>query len=68
MVTTAVYPLAVLQKHTQKKPPTGTFTFFFKQAKRFGVCSTAQNGGYINADIFTVGNQLDKVVVEDILI
>jgi len=61
-------PCRASETHTQKNPPTGTFTFFFKQAKRFGVCSTAQNGGYINADIFTIGNQLDKVIVEDILI
>ena len=32
-------------------------TYLFKPAKRFGVYSAAQNGGYVNVDIFT--SQLD---------
>jgi len=33
------------------------FTFLFKPAERFGACSTAQNGGYVN--VATFNSQLD---------
>jgi len=33
------------------------FTFLFKPAERFGACSTAQNGGFV--DVATFNNQLD---------
>ena len=46
---------------TRKTLPTGPvpdlFTFLFKPAERFGACSTAQNGGYIN--VATFNNQID---------
>ena len=42
-------------------PPTvpvpDQFTFLFKPAERFGACSTAQNGGFV--DVATFNNQLD---------
>ena len=38
-------------------PVPDQFTFFFKPAERFGACSTAQQGGYVN--IGTFYNQLD---------
>ena len=45
---------------TRKTLPTGPvpdqFTFLFKPAERFGACSTAQNGGYIN--VATFNNQI----------
>ena len=33
------------------------FTLLFKPAERFGACSTAQNGGFVNMATFS--NQLD---------
>ena len=46
---------------TQKPPQTGPvpdqFTFLFQPAERFGACSTAQNGGFVN--VATFNNQLD---------
>ena len=38
-------------------PVPDQFTFIFKPAERFGACSTAQQGGYVNVGIFN--NQLD---------
>ena len=38
-------------------PVPDQFTFLFKPAERFGACSTAQQGGYVNVGIFN--NQLD---------
>ena len=38
-------------------PVPDQFTFLFKPAERFGACSTAQHGGYVNVGIFN--NQLD---------
>ena len=52
---------ALSAKGTRKTLPTGPvpdqFTFLFKPAKRFGACSTAQNGWYIN--VATFNNQID---------
>jgi len=41
----------------QASPILDQFTFLFKPAKRFGACSTAQNGGFVN--VVTFNNQLD---------
>ena len=38
-------------------PVPDQFIFLFKPAERFGACSTAQQGGYVNVGIFN--NQLD---------
>ena len=38
-------------------PVPDQFSFLFKPAERFGACSTAQQGGYVNVGIFN--NQLD---------
>ena len=38
-------------------PVPDQFTFLFKPAERFGACSTAQQGGYVNVGTFY--NQLD---------
>jgi len=45
------------QKTLQTGPVPDQFTFLFKPAERFGACSTAQNGGYVN--VATFNNQLD---------
>ena len=53
--------LALSASGTPKTLSTGPvpdqFTFLFKPAERFGACSTAQNGGYVN--VATFNNQLD---------
>ena len=46
-----------LRKTISSGPVPDQFTFLFKPAERFGACSTAQNGGYVNVDTFN--NQLD---------
>ena len=46
-----------LGKTLSSGPVPDQFTFLFKPAERFGACSTAQNGGYVNVDTFN--NQLD---------
>jgi len=46
-----------LRKTLQTGPVPDQFTFLFKPAERFGACSTAQNGGYVNVDTFN--SQLD---------
>ena len=38
-------------------PVPDQFTFLFKPAERFGACSSAQQGGYVNVGLFN--NQLD---------
>ena len=43
-------------KHSSGPVP-DQFTFLFKPAERFGACSTAQQGGYVNVGIFN--DQLD---------
>ena len=45
------------QKTLSSGPVPDQFTFLFKPAERFGACSTAQNGGYVNVDTFN--SQLD---------
>ena len=42
---------------TSTGPVPDLFTFLLKPAERFGACSTAQQGGYVNVGIFD--NQLD---------
>ena len=53
--------LALRASGSQKTLPTGPvpdqFTFLFKPAEKFGACSTAQNGGFVN--VATFNNQLD---------
>jgi len=46
-----------LRKTLSSGPVPDQFTFLFKPAERFGACSTAQNGGYVNVDTFN--SQLD---------
>ena len=49
---------AGLARHVRAGPvPPDTFTLLFKPAERFGACSTAQNGGFVN--VVTFNNQLD---------
>jgi len=54
--------IALSASETPKTVPTGPvpdqFIFVFKPAERFGACSTAQNGGYVN--VATFNNQLDQ--------
>ena len=45
------------QKTLQTGPVPDQFTFLFKPAERFGSCSTAQNGGFVN--VATFNSQLD---------
>ena len=47
----------ILPKVISTGPVPDQFTFLFKPAERFGACSTAQQGGYLNVGIFN--NQLD---------
>ena len=42
---------------TSSGPVPDQFTFLFKPAERFGACSTAQRGGFVNVGIFN--SQLD---------
>ena len=42
---------------TTTGPVPDLFTFLLKPAERFGACSTAQQGGFVNVGIFN--NQLD---------
>jgi len=46
-----------LGKTLSSGPVPDQFTFLFKPVERFGACSTAQNGGYVNVDTFN--SQLD---------
>jgi len=45
------------QRHVQAGPVPDQFTFLFKPAERFGACSTAHSGGFI--DVATFNSQLD---------
>ena len=47
----------ILPKVISTGPVPDQFTFLFKPAERFGACSTAQQGGYVNVGIFN--NQLN---------
>ena len=44
-------------KYLTTGPVPDQFSFLFKPAERFGACSSAQQGGYVNVGIFN--NQLD---------
>ena len=46
-----------LPKTFSTGPVPDQFTFLFKPAERFGACSSAIHGGYVNVGIFN--NQLD---------
>ena len=46
-----------MQKTLPSGPVPDQFTFLFKPAEKFGACSTAQNGGFVN--VVTFNNQLD---------
>ena len=45
------------QRTVPNGPIPDQFTFLLKPAERFGACSSAQQGGYVNVGIFN--NQLD---------